>query len=363
MIKIIHLISSMDRGGRERQLATIVANTRQDNYPTKIVFFNKRANSYVDEYNLLEHTIHIKAKGKRNRLRVLNDLFKEEKPDIVFTWGNGESILALLLNSFHPYKFINGSVRHGIRSRQFSHYFRTFILHLSPHIVANSKAGLKANNLRKGEVLYNGIAPRFIGSLEGEARLEKRRDLLPSYTQAKAVIVSVANLVPYKDYFSSLKALKSLKEQGYDFYYLILGDGPLREQVKSAITEYNLEEEVRLLGNVQNVDEYLRTADIFLHSSKGEGCSNAILEAMAAGLPIVATATGGTLEIVSAENGELFSFKDAGQIEQKLKLYLEDKAKREEAGKRSAALVKEYYTLNRMMHNYYSINQKIYEQA
>lgn len=353
----------MDRGGRERQLATIVANTRQADYPTKIVFFNKGANTYVDEYELFDTTIHIRARGKLQRLRALNVLFKQEKPDIVFSWGNVESIFTLLLNPFHPYKFINGSIRHGIRSRKFSHYIRTVILHLSPHIVANSKAGLKANTLRRGWVLYNGIAPRFIGSLEGGARQERRRNLIPSSAQTKTILVSVANLVPYKDYFSSLKALKSLKEQGYDFYYLILGDGPLREQVKSTVTEYNLEDEVRLLGNVQNVNEYLSIADIFLHSSKGEGCSNAILEAMAAGLPIIASATGGTPEIVSAENGELFSFKDARQIEQKLKLYLEDKVKREIASKRSAALVKEHYTLNRMMHNYYSINQKIYEQA
>lgn len=92
MPKIFHYISSLSRGGRERQLATIVANTDQARYPTKIVYLNKRQNSYIDEYGLQENTIRIKQKGKLKRLVELHKVLKSEKPNIVYTWGNDESI-------------------------------------------------------------------------------------------------------------------------------------------------------------------------------------------------------------------------------------------------------------------------------
>ena len=67
-IKIIHIISSLSRGGRERQLATLVSNTNQQQYQTKIIYFNKKTSSYIDEYGLQESAIQIIQKGKCSRL-------------------------------------------------------------------------------------------------------------------------------------------------------------------------------------------------------------------------------------------------------------------------------------------------------
>lgn len=315
MSEIIHVISSLSRGGRERQLATIVANTNRKQYPSRIVYFNKLENSYIDEYGLTNVSIQVKSKGKWHRLLELNQILKKEKPDVVYTWGNGESLSILVLRSFYKFKFkfINGSVRHGIRSRKFPHYFRTVILHLSPYIVANSYAGLKANNLRRGFVLYNGIDPKFIGKLHVNEKAILRAPLVPQAID-KLLFISVANLVPYKDYFSILKALKELKENGQSFYYLILGDGPMREKIEALIQQFNLVKNIEIIGNVENVDKYLKISDFFLHSSKGEGISNAILEAMYAGLPIIATNVGGVPETVWPGSSALFEYKNDKQL-------------------------------------------------
>lgn len=353
-LKVIHLISSLSRGGRERQLATIVSNTDIEKYPTIIIYFNDRKNTYVHEYGLKKHTIKIQARGFWNRLMELHKLIIKENPDIVYTWANFESIFILLLKPFHRFKFINGSVRHGIRSKNISHYFRTLILHLSPYIVANSHAGLKANKLKRGKVLYNGIDTKFIGKLNDKEKLV-RRESLPKIASRKPVFISVANMVPYKDYFSVLIALQLVKKENYDFHYLVLGDGPLRNEIINTINQSNLTENTTLLGNVENVHDYLQMADIFIHSSKGEGCSNAILEAMAAGLPIIAADTGGTSEIVTNESGGLFAYKNIIQIKESIEFLLNNPGKRKLFGENSQRIVKEKFTIQQMMNNYYKI--------
>ena len=147
---IIHLISSMARGGRERQLANIVQNTDMKIYNTKIVYFNKSNNSYLDEYSLNSLALQIEAKGKIGRIIELSKNHESERPDIVYSWGNGDSIVILFLSLFHNFCHINGSIRHGIRSLRFSHYIRTLILHLSEYVVSNSQSGLNVNGLKGG---------------------------------------------------------------------------------------------------------------------------------------------------------------------------------------------------------------------
>lgn len=351
---ILHLISSLSRGGRERQLANIVSNTNQDKYPSRIVYFNDRKNSYFEEYKLQDISIKVKSASYLTRLIELNRILTNNSPDLVYAWGNIESSFAIILAAFHKYKFINGSIRHGIRSKKLSHFLRTLVLKISRNIVANSYAGLKANNLKKGKVLYNGIDERFIGVYEPELRNKKRIELL-GIEQHEIIVISVANLIPYKDYYSVLKMLKQIKEENYAFKYLILGDGPMRTDILRTINEYNLTENVSIIGHVENVSDYLKIADIFIHSSKGEGCSNAILEAMAAGLPIIASDTGGTSEIVTKDNGFLFEYKNHIQLANYFKDLLSDKNKARQMGTHSLRIIKARYTIEAMMKNYYCI--------
>jgi glycosyltransferase involved in cell wall biosynthesis len=353
-IKVIHLISSLRRGGRERQLATILSHTDQSQFPSKIVYFNQSKSNYIAEYDLEGYYIHIPSTAFLLRMKDLYAFIKKENPDIIYTWGNLESIFTMLLSPFHHFRFINGSIRHGIRAKKISHYFRSFILHLSKNIVANSYAGLKANNLKRGQVLYNGIDDKFISQPHEDEKLAKKKQLL-SLPEDTNVLISVANLVSYKDYFSILNSLKLIKEKGYQFHYVILGDGPLKQNLEQIIIDHQLSDNVLLLGSVQNVNEYLKTADIFIHSSKGEGCSNAILEAMASGLPVIASNTGGTPEIIDTENGFLFEYKNFRQLADLIMKCIDNKTEMERMGSSSIEKIKEKFTIDGMMQNYYGI--------
>jgi glycosyltransferase involved in cell wall biosynthesis len=135
----------------------------------------------------------------------------------------------------------------------------------------------------------------------------------------------------------------------------------MKEELLNFIKDQDMEKEIFILGRITDVEKYLSQADIFIHSSKGEGCSNAILEAMFAGLPIIASNTGGTPEIVSAENGLLFEYKDVKQLESQVKKLIDDPELRQDMGRQSAKFAKENFTVEPMMQNYYHILDQVYQ--
>jgi glycosyltransferase involved in cell wall biosynthesis len=306
---LVFTIDSIGRGGKERAMAILTAGLITRNYQIKI--FAKRIGDegdYVKEYNIDRDSIEI-----YNGFRQFRQLVKENRPDIVVSWDAITSFYNLFLYRFYNYKFINGSIRHGIRLRNFTHLFRSIICYLSPCLIANSLAGLKANNLIPGKrrfVLYNGTESKFTNQLtEFDIESLKMR-LIPGYSiNPGFVFITVANFVPYKDYFTVFKALKKVKDK-FVFYYLLIGDGPMRKEIEMIIKECDLEKNVILIGRTENITDYLFAADLMIHSSRGEGISNAILEGMYAGLPVIAANVGGVPETIYPGSSMLFPYKN-----------------------------------------------------
>lgn len=114
-------------------------------------------------------------------------------------------------------------------------------------------------------------------------------------------IISTGSLIWRKGYEYALMAVKSLIDANLAVSYTIAGDGPEKQRVLYTIEDLNLQEHVSLAGKIppEKVREYLRASDVFLLSSLSEGISNAVLEAMACGLPVVTTDSGGMREAVT----------------------------------------------------------------
>lgn len=114
-------------------------------------------------------------------------------------------------------------------------------------------------------------------------------------------IISVGSLIWHKGYEYALMAVHHLKEEGFDVAWEIVGDGPERQRVLYTVLDLDLEDAVTLAGQLtpEQILARLQNADIFLLSSLSEGISNAVLEAMACGLPIVTTDCGGMREAVT----------------------------------------------------------------
>jgi glycosyltransferase involved in cell wall biosynthesis len=243
---------------------------------------------------------------------------KKNDFDIVMSWDTKTAFWTLLWSPFFSFTFINATIRHGLRKRKISHYWRSLIAHLSPFVVANSKAGLLTNGLRldpnKNAVVYNGIDVEILcQNLKKDKRNFFREVFGLDKGEQTVLFISVANLLPYKDYPTLLDALAGLKNE-LDFYYLIIGEGPMRTWIENRIQALDLQSRVKLVGRIHNVAHYMGNADLFIHSSESEGCSNAIMEAMTLNLPVVATGVGGTPEIIFEKTCRLFEFGNKMQL-------------------------------------------------
>jgi glycosyltransferase involved in cell wall biosynthesis len=310
-LKILFSTDTIVRGGKERQLFILTRALFDKGNEVIILTRNFSNNNYLNEYNLDKSLVKVfKGDSWYAKYKEFKKIVISEDPDILISWDLQTSLFSFGLNK--RIKCINASIRHGIRLKRFSHLFRSMVCHFSPYIIANSYAGLKANNLKPGKsrfVLYNGIESRFKNNLTAKEVEDKRIKKIPGYSEKPGtVFITVANLVPFKDYFTVLKAMRRLKEQ-YSFYYFIIGDGQMREQIVERIKQYGLEKKVFLTGNIEDVSLYLFISDIMIHSSRGEGISNSILEGMFSGLPIIATNVGGIPETVYPESSLLFNYK------------------------------------------------------
>jgi glycosyltransferase involved in cell wall biosynthesis len=312
--RIVFTTDTIRRGGKERQLFILVKNLLEKGYSVNIVTKKFSKDNYLDEYGLTKEIIKVyHGETWIKRFISFKQIALAEKPDYIISWDLETSIFNLFLYKKHGFIFINASIQHGIRLIRFSHILRSLVCFLSPYIIANSYAGLKANNLKPGRrrfVLYNGIENKFKNTLSKVEIESQRRKLIPGYSVKQGTVyISIANLVPFKDYSTVLKALNKLKERD-SFYYLIVGDGPMRSEIIETIEKYRLEKRIFLIGEIENVIDYLFISDIMIHSSRGEGISNSILEGMYAGLPVIATNVGGIPETVFSGSSMLFNYKD-----------------------------------------------------
>lgn len=161
------------------------------------------------------------------------------------------------------------------------------------------------------------------------------------------VIGTVGRLVPAKDYPGLIAAAAGLRDAGVPFRLCIVGDGPERSCIQAVIESHALEAQVELLGARNDVSACLRSFDIFVMSSIREGQPLALLEAMAHGLPVVATRVGGIPgTLAHGEEGLLVEAGDCLSLQQALTSLITDPARRRTLGENARRRVERDFSIN-----------------
>jgi glycosyltransferase involved in cell wall biosynthesis len=159
----------------------------------------------------------------------------------------------------------------------------------------------------------------------------------------RKIILFAGALHPIKGLTYLIEAMTIIGDKNKQL--ILVGDGEERDQLEDLVKKLKLEKYVTFIGKVpyDEVFKYMVASDIFVLSSLSEGLPNVIIEAMASGLPIVATRVGGLPDIIKdGENGFLVDPKNPDQIAEKIKLFLEDDKLREKISKNNKKKVKEY---------------------
>jgi len=185
-------------------------------------------------------------------------------------------------------------------------------------------------------------------------------------------VITITRLSQEKGVDILLKAWTEVVREEKGLKLLIVGAGPLEYQLKTLSQSLGIAESVDFVGEVQNASNYLIESDLFVLSSKSEGMSNALLEAMIYGIPCIATQVGGNGELLGGEskeisregyllvkNGLLVNPDDVKGLTEAILYFIRNRSKREEMGRRGRQFIQENYSIDWVAERYMALYQSI----
>jgi sugar transferase (PEP-CTERM/EpsH1 system associated) len=359
-LRILHVISYMGRGGAEMGILKLIDGLGEK-FEQRICTMRGYDASFVRS-NFSEEKMYV-AGSPALKLQFplfrLVRILRQYCPHIVHTrnWGAIEAVVAaklagvpVVIHSEHGYEV---DMFAGLPMRR--RLFRRAAYAMGDAVFALTKE-LRNFHARQAwvspesiGVIYNGVDTERFAPCE-KTRLTMRKELgLPGQS---FVIGSVGRLVPIKDHATLLKAAALLAGKGIDVRVLLVGQGPEREKLEHLAAE-PLRGKVCFAGDSGRVPEMLNAMDVFVLPSLNEGMSNTLLEAMASGLPVLATNVGGNPEIVQDNaDGCLFKPGDVHWLADKLKQLAGDPGLAHQLGTAARNRAMNSFSLSRMLDAY-----------
>ena len=244
--------------------------------------------------------------------------------------------------------------RYNIRLGLHITFHRAAAVHCVSEAIKNEamKYGL---NPRKAWVIRPAVDPHFF--YPANKRDQREKDVFK--------LISVGSLIWRKGYEYALTAVRLLVDHGVPVYYEIIGDGPERKRVLYTIHDLELDEHVRLVGQLspRKVRDHLQAADVFVLSSLSEGISNAVLEAMACGLPVVTTDSGGMREAVwNGVEGYVVPVRNPEAMKNALLRLWKNPDLRVEMGVRARKRILHEFTLERQISSFLKLYTTVIQE-
>ncbi len=352
--RILHVITQLNVGGAEVQLLNLCRMLPPERFHCAVVSLRadgtlvprfEEIGCPIFELDRRDHG------GPVGQLRKLAELMRDWRPDLIQTWllkANHVGRLAAVMAARHP-------VVAGFRDMGFGAGLGDTILDrlLAPATAMtlhNSAGGRRAHLARLDEdgvarhkLLPNGIdAERF--RPDPIARAELRAELgLPAEAR---VVIMVARLQAIKNPELFIAVAREVRRRHPDTQFWLVGGGPRRELLDVDLAA-RPDPGIWLSGEREDIPRLLAAADLALLTSRSEGLSNTLLEAMACGLPVLATDVGGNGELVAdGVNGFLLPEPAVEPIAERVVQVLENHDLALEMGQRGRARLEEFYSMS-----------------
>jgi L-malate glycosyltransferase len=235
---------------------------------------------------------------------------------------------------------------------------QTAIFRCCDAVVCNSNAAAKrligdALHKEKITVIWNGIGPEAFAPA---------RPMLPVRSGWLRVgMIARMNSVA-KNHRLFLRTAAQLKNTNPQVEFVLAGDGPLRTGLEREAAELGLGDRVRFLGDCRDIQSLLASLDLSVLPSTSESLSNAIIESMAAGIPVVATDVGGNSELLSEDRGILVPPSSEGDLAAAIARLLQQDAIRIQMGNNCRRFAEDNFTLEKMGRNYSELYLRLLEE-
>jgi glycosyltransferase involved in cell wall biosynthesis len=361
-IEILFIIDYFHRtGGTERHLAHLIAGLQPEQFRCAVVTFDLGENPLLDGLRArgvpiinLPVGAEYTPNAFRQALR-LRSLIRSGRYDIVQTFHRKADTYGALIARLAGAKRLVSSKRDTGEARKPRQvFFNRCLKSLFDAFIAVAegvRVALVAREhlpLARVKTIYNGVDASAFSVPSGEQKREARARF--GFAATDFVVGMVAGFRPEKNHDVFFDALLQALPRIPSLKVLLLGIGPLIEQSRQRIARTNLAAHVQFAGDVGEVQPYLWAMDVgCLAPGSNEGFSNAVLEQMAVGLPMIVTAVGGNAEaVLEGVNGLVVPPLDAQALADALVKVHADPARAAAMGRASRARVEECFSLERM---------------
>ncbi len=348
MKKVAILVSTLKIGGAEKQ-SVYLFNALKKNYETSFIVFH---GDMIDNRNI--------------------QLIEGNNYKIIRLHGN------LLYKLFFLYEFLNSNrITHLFTYLTKPNFWGSLIARIAG--VNNTYTNIRTTTLPPWKIMLEKIASLgakgiIFNSYSGATIFEKKgfknsifipncfvnvSEPLVRTKNEEIKIITVGRFVEEKDYFTSLKALRILRDMAVKFIYQIVGYGQLEQRLREEVIELGLSQHVEIIIKPNNIDELLNKADIYLSTSLFEGTSNSIMEAMNASLPVVATNVGDNNNLVwEGVNGFLNDVGDYVSLSRSIEKLATCYDLRKMYGLKSNEILRKKNSFYKFQQNYFNLINK-----
>jgi glycosyltransferase involved in cell wall biosynthesis len=299
--RLLYVVGQLGLGGLERQLYYLLANIDHVRYCPGVVVWNLNPNDrYYQDIQTLKVPIcgFQPSQSPLSKLKALRALVRQVTPEVIHSYGfhtnfaayyaasgTGAVTIGSVRSDFVSDKRAGGVLRGALNARWPAYH------------ISNSRASADAARRACGY-----FRPKQVSVVRNALDLERFKNMNGN-SQKRNYVAAVGSLLPVKRWDRLLRVIRKVKDAGRkDVHVEIAGDGPLRPILEKLAGDLNVSQNVLFQGVIDDVSAFLNGARFLVHTSESEGCPNAVMEAMACGLPVVAMEAGEIPYLV--EDGE-----------------------------------------------------------
>ena len=363
-IKVLHIITTLRRGGAERQLVNLVSNSNRAEFEHVVCYLRPPIDFAAELERAGHEVVDLRVRGEQSWLagaRKVAGVIRERKPDLIQTWLFEADMSTRLsqiagprvpvINTLHLTTYDPETIRAANWSRLkmgvLQRVDRWTARAARPLFVACSEAvkrsavrslGVRASDVR---VIYNSIDQATMGCGPDEPQRLRGAANIP---EDAFVFISVGRLQPQKGHDVLVRAFQQVTTDFPDAYLVLVGEGEDEKSLVALARELGVAERVRFLGRRADVGACLEMADAFVFPSLFEGFPLAPIEAMLKRLPCIVTNIEPHLELFTdEENGLLVAPGSERELAAAMTRVCREPELRRQLGERAHALATERF--------------------
>jgi len=367
-IKILHVIGGVEIGGAEKHILQLLEHMDQDRFEVHLCCLFPRPFAQVaEEAGITVHVINMKNKFNFLAVGQMIKIIRQNNIDIVHTHGVRANLVGRMGARLAGVKSIVTTV-HSVLEQDYPAYLARLINKLMEKITERYVTRfITVSQLLQDDLIAKGIAPRRVVTVHNGLDPEEfninrvNTDVRARFRipQEYPVIGIIARLHPVKGHDVFLQAAHELQKELPHTRFLMVGSGFHRPWIEAEVERLGLVGKAIFTGFMEDIPSVLAALDVLIVPSYSEGFGLTAIEAMAMGIPVVATRVGGLPEIITHQaNGLLIAPGDSKDLTKKILWLLDNPVKAEEMIVQGKRTVADKFTIQGMVDK----TQELYEQ-